>query len=248
MVEHEQTDTRRVRRLARQARRWQRTAGEVARGEGTGRLLARTSVVVRGAVYRYVVFIGIDLTSSAPKLAPGPPIEMRLLRPEDVEAYARFRGRPVESVPALRRLERGHLCVAAWLDGEIVSAIWYVLRSAWMDEIDRGLTLAPNELYAYDCYTTESRRGQGIAPLRERWAMEYFRGQGYGRTVAWISPQNLPALRAGRKIGTDLGRAGFVRLGPLRRDFVQPSGGRRRWAARNEPIVVERDFGVASDG
>lgn len=247
-MERERADKRRSRRIVRTARRWQRTAGEVARREGTGRLLARTSVVVRGAVYRYVVFVGIDLTSPAPELAPGPPIEMRLLGPEDVEAYARFRGRPVESVPALRRLERGHLCVAAWLDGEIVSAIWYALRSAWMDEIDRGLTLTPNELYAYDSYTTESRRGQGIAPLRGRWALEYFREHGYRRTVAWISPQNLPALRAARKIGTELGRAGFVRLGPLRRDFVQPSGGTRRWAARNEPIVVERDFGVARDG
>lgn len=199
--------------------------------------------MLRGAVYRYVVFTAVELSRPVPDLGHGPALEMRLLTPEDVAAYARFRRRPAELVPAARRLEEGHLCVAAWLDGEIVSAAWYASGSAWMDEIDRGLELAPDEVYSYDSYTAESRRGQGIASLRGRWAVEHFREQGFRRTIGWISPQNLPAFGPGRRLGAaQLGRAGFVRLGPWRRDFVEPVGGKRRWSRRSVPIVVARDF------
>lgn len=199
--------------------------------------------MVRGAVYRYVVFVGVDLSSPVPEIAPGPELETRLLLREDVEAYARFRGRPVETVPALRRLDEGEVCVASWLEGELVSAAWYAFGLVWMDEIGRSLQLARDEVYAYDSYTTESLRGQGIAALRGRWAIKHFREEGFRRTIGWISPQNLPAFGPGRKLGAEtLGRAGFVRLGPFRRDFVEPVRGERRWARRGEPIVLERDF------
>jgi len=235
-------DTR-FRGIGRTAARWRRKTGEVLRREGPRRLLARVSVVARGAVYRYVIFVGVDLSSPVPDVAPGPPLETRLLAPEDIEAYARFRGRPVGTVPARRRLERGEVCVASWFEGEIVSAAWYAFGLAWMDEIRRDLRLARDEVYVYDSYTTESRRGEGIAALRGRWAIEHFRGEGFRRTIGWISPQNLPAFGPGRKLGADtLGRAGFVRLGPWRRDFVEPVQGKRRWSRPGEPIVLERDF------
>lgn len=218
------------------------------RREGVGRVAARASVVAKGAVYRYVVFVAMDLTRPALEVPHGPPLEMRLLQPDDVEAYARSRGRPVETVPALRRLEEGHVCVAAWLDGAIVSTAWYAFDSVRVDEIDRVLRLAPDEAYVYDSYTVESLRGLSIAALRGRWAIEHFRGLGFKRTVGWVSPKNLPAFGPARKLGADtLGRAGFFRLGPWRREFVEPAGARRTWASRGEPIVLARDFGLDRD-
>jgi hypothetical protein len=212
-------------------------------------VVARASVVARGAFYRYVVFVAMDLAGPVREIPAGPPVEMRLLRPEDVEEYARSRGRSVDAVPVRRRLEEGHVCVAAWLDGTIVSTAWYAFDTVLADEIDRPLKLAPDEVYVYDSYTTESLRGLSIAALRGRWAIEHFRRLGFKRTVGWVSPKNLPAFGPGRKLGADtLGRAGYLRLGPWRRDFVEPAGGRRRWAARGEPIFVARDFDLDTGG
>jgi hypothetical protein len=220
----------------------------VLRREGLGRVGARASVVARGAVYRYVVFVAMDLTGPVPEVPPGPAVEMRLLRPDDVEAYARSRSRPVNSVPALRRLEEGHVCVAAWLDGAIVSTAWYAFGSVRVDEIDRLLRLAADEAYVYDSYTSESLRGLSIAALRGRWAFAHFRDLGFRRTVGWVSPENLPAFGPARKLGADtLGRAGYFRLGPWRREFVEPAGATRRWASRDEPTVLARDFDLGSD-
>jgi hypothetical protein len=215
----------------------------VLRREGIGRVAARASVVAQGAVHRYVVFVAMDLTGPVREIPPGPAVEMRLLESADVEAYARSRGRPVDSVPVVRRLEEGHVCVAAWLDGEIVSTAWYAFDSVRVDEIDRVLRLAPDEAYVYDSYTTEGLRGLSIAALRGRWAIAHFGGLGFRRTVGWVSPKNLPAFGPARKLGADtLGRAGYFRLGPWRREFVEPADGRRRWAAHSEPIVLARDF------
>jgi len=205
-------------------------------------------VVARGAVYRYVVFVAMDLTGPVLEIPPGPAVEMRLLTPDDIEAYARSRARPVGPVPLNRRLDEGHVCVAAWLDGEIVSTAWYAFGSVRVDEIDRPLRLAPDEAYVYDSYTTESLRGLGIAALRGRWAIEHFRSLGFTRTVGWVSPKNLPAFGPARKLGADtLGRAGYFRLGRWRREFVEPTGVGRKWTARGEPIVLARDFGRGDD-
>jgi hypothetical protein len=245
LLESYDTRDRRFRGIGRAAARWRRKAGEVLRREGLGRVAARASVVAQGTVYRYVVFVAMDLTRPVKEMPPGPALETRLLRPEDVEAYASSRGRSVDSVPALRRLEEGHVCVASWLDGEIVSTAWYAFGSVRVDEIDRLLRLAPDEAYVYDSYTTESLRGLSIAALRGRWAIEHFRGLGFRRTIGWVSPKNLPAFGPARKLGADtLGRAGYLRLGPWRREFVAPADGKRRWAARGEPIVLARDFGL----
>jgi hypothetical protein len=206
-------------------------------------LLARAGVVGRGAVYRHVVFVALDLTRPLRPIATDLAVEPRLLRPEDSSAYARFRGRSVDEVPVARRLQEGHVCIAVWLGDEIVSAGWVAFGSVHVDEIGRALQLAPDEAYAYDSYTIESLRGRGLAAVRARWSGEYLQERGYSWTVAWISPQNRPAFAPTRKLGYDtLGIAGYLRLGPLRRDFVRPAGRGRRWMARREPILVGRDF------
>lgn len=233
--------------VLRTARRWRRNAGEVLRREGFRRLLVRAGVVARGIVYRYVVVVALDLTLARPDVSSDLQVQIRLLRPEDVAAYARFRGRPVDAVPALRRLDEGDLCVAVWLEDEIVAAAWYAFGKAWVDEIGRSLRLAADEVYAYDSYTAESRRRHNLAALRGIWAAAYLRENGYRRIVGWISPQNRPAFGPARKVGYEtLGTVGFLRLGPWRRDFVRPEGGRRRWVARGQPIEAMRDFAASA--
>jgi hypothetical protein len=238
----------RPRPLLRKLRRWWKVGGEVLRREGPARLVVRSTTAVRGLVYRDVILVALDLTHDVPDVATVVPVVMRLLGPADVESYARFRGLSVEHVTTRRRLEKGDACIAAWVDDEIVSAGWYSFENAWVDDVGRGLRLAPGEVFGYDLYTAESQRGRGVASERGRWAAGHLRAEGYQTFVAGISPQNLPVRGPAQKLGYDtLGRAGFVRLGPLRRDFVKPEGGRRRWARRSTPIETARDFPRTAD-
>src|SRR5262245_31787394 len=238
----------RSRPFIRKLRRWWRLGGEVLRREGPGRLFVRSGTALRGLVYRDVILVALDVTHDVPDVERKVPVETRLLVWDDLEAYARFRTQTAENGQTRRRLEKGDACIAAWLDGEIVSAAWYSFGTAWVDDIGRALTLAPGEVFGYDLYTAESQRGLGVASERGRWAAGYFREEGLRSVIAGISPQNLPVQGPAQKLGYDtLGRAGFVRLGPLRRDFVRPEGGRRRWARRSTPIETVRDFPRSAD-
>jgi hypothetical protein len=233
----------RSRPFIRKLRRWWRLGGEVLRREGPGRLLVRSGTALRGLVYRDVILVALDVTHDVPDVARNVPVVTRLLGPDDLEAYARFRAQSLENGQTRRRLEKGDACIAAWLDGEIVSAAWYSFETAWVDDIGRALRLAEGEVFGYDLYTAESQRGRGVASERGRWAAEHFRAEGFRSVVAGLSPQNLPVQGPAQKLGYDtLGRAGFFRLGPLRRDFVRPEGGARRWGRRSVPIETERDF------
>jgi hypothetical protein len=206
-------------------------------------VLVRAGSVVGSLFYRRVLFVALDLAQPIPDVEVAVPVRIALLEGSDAEAYARFRGRQVEVGSVRRRLEEGGVCVVAWLDDEIVSAAWLAFETAWIEKVDRELRLAPDEVYGYDSYTSESERNLGIAAFRSRWTMRYLRDLGYRRTVAWVTPENRPALGPLRKVGyTALGWAGYVRVGPWRRDFVQPVGGRRRWEPPHEPLEVRRDL------
>lgn len=235
-------------RLVRRLRRFRRTGGEVLRREGARRLLARAATVVCGTVYRRVVLVAVDLTQELPDGPCDVPIEIRLLQAEDAEAYARFRS-GTEPDRVARRLDEGHVCVAAWLEGEIVTAQWYAFGRNRLDAIGRPLDLAEDEVYAYDSYTAEPLRGRRLATARAIWACRYLRGAGYRRTLGYIAPQNRPAFGPPRRVeARELGTAGFVRLGPWRRDFVRVRGGRRVWTRPGTPIEVGRDFAEALAG
>src|SRR5262245_7861849 len=190
----------RSRPLVRKLRRWWKVGGEVFRREGPGRLLVRAGTALRGLVYRDVILVALDVTRDVPEVATVVPVMMRLLGPEDVAAYARFRGFSIEHVTTRRRLEKGDACIAAWIDDEIVSAGWYSFDEAWVDDVGRGLRLAQGEVFGYDLYTAESQRGRGVASERGRWAADHLRSEGYRTIVAGISPQNLPALGPTRKL------------------------------------------------
>ena len=242
------TATQLARRPAgRKLRRWWRVGGEVLRREGPGRLLVRSGTAVRGLVYRDVILVALDLSRDVPEVAAVVPVVMRLLGPERRRGVCTFPRRcPSSTSRRAAGWRSGDACIAAWVDDDIVSAGWYSFGTAWVDDVGRGLRLGPDEVFGYDLYTAEAHRGRGVASQRGRWAAAHLRAEGYRTLVAGISPQNLPVRGPTQKLGYDtLGRAGFVRLGPLRRDFVLPEGGARRWGRRADPIETERDFGRA---
>jgi hypothetical protein len=230
---------------ARRVRRRALTGAEVFRREGPSRLLARASAILGGVVYRHVLLFARDLSRPLPEVSTDLPIEIRLLRHADLDAYARFRGDAAHLAAAQQRLERGDFCIAAWLEDEIASAAWVSFGESRLAEIGRRLSLTAGEVYTYDSYTTERLRGRGVAAARAVWSAAHLRDAGYRRSIGSVSPRNRPALGPPEKAGYRMiGIAGFVRLGPLRRDFVQRAGGQRRWVRRDKPIVAEHDFAL----
>jgi hypothetical protein len=210
--------------------------------------MARAAVGARGLVYRSVVIVGRDLSAPMPEVECTLRVQIRLLGAGDTDALKRHRSDldPARLAARLELLERGHACVAAWLDGEIVASVWIAFDEARVPEIDRRLRLAPGEVFLYDSYTSAPARGHGIATVRAVWTARYLRDAGYRLAIGHVRPENRraqgPPARAGYRV---LGTAGYVRLGPWRRDFVRPVGLGRRWS-RREPIDVASDFGVAA--
>jgi GNAT superfamily N-acetyltransferase len=174
------------------------------------------------------------------------PVEIRILEPREAGAWRRHRAELEASRidERLQRLGNGHSCVAAWLDGEIVASVWLALDEARIPEIDRNLRLGRGEVFAYDSYTSEGARGHGIATMRAVWTARYLRDAGYDVVLGHVTPENRPGHGPPARAGyQELGTAGYVRLGPWRRDYVRPVGLERRWS-RSQPIVVATDFGL----
>ena len=130
-------------------------------------------------------------------------------------------------------MERGSGCHAAWHAGEIVSATWWHPGEAWIEDLDRRFLLGAGDVYLYDTWTIPRLRGCNITPARSFLTMRELRGQGFQRVVAFVLPENRPVHRVAlEKLGwRPFGTAGFVRIGPVRIEFVRALG-RTRWRVR----------------
>jgi hypothetical protein len=217
-----------------------RIADTWRRGGVRGLLLA----ALRRTVYGHVVLIERDLRADVPLLRSEPPIdEVRRLRPEEVPAYARSRPKPAEEL--VRRMERGSGCHAAWHAGEIVSATWWHPGEAWIEDLGRRFLLRASEVYLYDAWTLPELRGRNITPVRSAHTLRALREQGFVRAIAFLLPENGPVQKAVKKVGwRRFGMAGFVRIGPVRIEFVRALGriqwrvrARRNGAAPGEPPI-----------
>ena len=147
-------------------------------------------------------------------------------------------------------MERGSECYAAWHAGEIVSAAWWHPGEAWMEELDRRFLLRRDETYAYDGWTVPRLRGHNITPARAVLTMRMLREQGVRGAVMFSLPENRSIRRAWKKMGwRPFGVAGFLRMGPIRLEFVRVRG-HTRWrlrrrrpaSARSQPPPAEPDL------
>ena len=218
------------------------------RREGVRRLLVRVAVVAGSVFYRCVVIHGRDLSEPLPEATSALPVEIRLLKATDAAALARHRVdlEPTRVAARLQRLADGQACVAAWLDDQIISSTWLAFDTAWLPQLHRRLSLSPNEVFIYDTYTIEPMRGRGLATIRALWTARYLRDAGYRYAIGHTARENRPAQGPPEKAGyRALGTAGYVRLGPWRRDFVHVAGRRRRWMRQDEPIDMTQDFSWA---
>ena len=82
--------------------------------------------------------------------------------------------------------------------------------------------VADGVVYVYDVFTSPECRGRNIAPAVSSYRLRYLRQAGFRQTVGVIVPENRASNQAFQKTGFSvLGRMGYIKFGPWRRDFCQ---------------------------
>jgi hypothetical protein len=214
---------------------WSRAFGrsaEVLRSEGVKafalKALGRT-------IFRKVVLVELDLEQVRTDLATDVPLETSFLSEEDIPEYLHFR--PDSSEEDVReRLAHGDLCFVAWNDGRIASASWFQFDKAQIPGLDREIPLEERQVYDYDSWTASDLRGHNVATVRDKEAFLRLREAGYRSVLGYVLPENRSALGPPAKLGfRRIGSAGFLRLGPLRVDFIRQHEHDAEWKIRRAP-------------
>ena len=109
----------------------------------------------------------------------------------------------VESLSTLnKRLDRGDLCIAAWLDGKIAAFSWASLKEFSYEAFE--LPLGEHEAYLHDAYTAKEHRGRGLI-LHLRYRLYQELSQRDRHTLFSVSERfNPPSLRFKSKLGAKI--------------------------------------------
>ena len=179
--------------------------------------------------YRRLLLLECSLGEAPPRLEPGLPLQIGVLKESGVDDHVAFRPE-LPRARLLDRLSSAQECFVARHDGRIVSACWATKKTAWIDYLGCELALAAGEVYLFDAYTLPAYRGQGTAPALCLYQLSHFRGQGLRRAMRATFPENLPALRAHAKSGfRPYAVLRTLKLGPWQSTAQRPwrSGGCR---------------------
>lgn len=176
--------------------------------------------LARARVYRRLTLRERPLNQPSSEVSARVQVGVSLLAPTEIDAYMVFR--PDQSIAEVRRrLDEGQRCFAVWHDRRIIHAAWAATGHARIEYLSAVITLAPDEVWSYDVFTSPEFRGMGASPARMVEMMRYFRDRGYRCLLGAILPENRPSFRLGEKVGwTDcVGVVGYVGLGPWRHLF-----------------------------
>jgi hypothetical protein len=148
------------------------------------------------------LFFETDLTKPLAQVEPRIPLEIRLMTPGDIEAFAPLfnkRGLSPEEIDS--RLTRRDKCILACSGAELVGFYWLGFSNQWIQEIGVTLRLASGEAYGYDAVTFPAWRGNRIHPAMDLYRANYARAHGYARYVTYIRADNPPSLRTAPRTG-----------------------------------------------
>ncbi|MEP6977772.1 MAG: hypothetical protein ABI948_06930 [Thermoleophilia bacterium] len=150
-------------------------------------------------------------------VAPTPGLEGRFLGADDLDAFGGLHGNADE---ARGRFARGERCFGVWLEGRLVSTRWLATGTIRLGYLGREVDLPPEQVYIYEIYTERGHRGRGISGAAGALVPPILSAEGVRRIVGVLEPENRAGIRANEKAGYRIvGRIGYVKLGPWRRDF-----------------------------
>jgi len=163
--------------------------------------------LARARLYRRLELVELSLVPPPPLLETPLTLDFGFLaESEDDDARA--------------RLERGDRCFVAREAGAIVSSRWIAEQRAYVAYLDAWLDLEPDEVYLSETYTDPARRGHGVSGAAGTRLAAALATEGRRAIVAGVLQENPAGVRAYEKAGyRPIGRIGYVKLGPWRRDF-----------------------------
>ena len=190
-------------------------AGVVLREEG---LRSFWFKVLGETVYRRMVVM--ELLVPLERRPTGPPVAgavLRLVRQDDLDAYADLRGGHAEARKALALGER---CLGTWLDGRLLTTHWFADRVARIEPLDRTIPLEHGEAYVHGVFVAAHARRGGLGRYATVAVAAALEDEGFRRMVAVFDPENVAGRRLAERSGYRIvGTLGCVKLGPWRRDF-----------------------------
>jgi RimJ/RimL family protein N-acetyltransferase len=170
-------------------------------------------------VYRRLLLLERELDDAPRVLDASVPLEFGFLSEADIDEYAALRGDRDPAVAA-GRLRRGDRCFVARHEGRLVAALWVATGEAEFEYLGRRLRLGENEAQRYDSFTAPELRGRGVIAAVGTRLDRQLREENIRRVRGTALPENAAALRALAKGGyRPIGKIGYVKLGPWRRDF-----------------------------
>jgi hypothetical protein len=202
-----------------------RRASQILRAEGPRVLWFR---LLGETVYRRMILFERRLDERIANSRSELPVTISLLQPHEADDYAAFYP-SVTAATVRSRLERGHQCFAARLEGVVVQAIWAATGTAPIRYLDCEIRLAPDEAYVYESYTVPALRRLKLSTTRSEMMIRYFREQSFSRLLALVMPENPGGVHATLRAGyRPVGIVGRVKVGPWRRDFCRMESDSRR--------------------
>lgn len=178
--------------------------------------------LARAQAYRRLELIELDLTGELPAFAPDPlGLRFGFLEPDELHALGRLGGQWTPA-DAEARIARGERCFAARRASEVVSARWVATSRGWIEYLGTWLPLEPGEAYLYESFTLPELRGRGISPAVGTRFARALADEGARRVLAAVLRESREGTRAYEKVGyRRIGRVGYVKLGPWRKDFLR---------------------------
>jgi GNAT superfamily N-acetyltransferase len=176
--------------------------------------------VLGETVYRRLVIVERDLHEPPPELDRAPAVSFDFLDEGGLDGYEALR--PGRRAQAAARLAAGDRCFAGWSDGRLVAARWLATGTPLVEYLGVRLPLAADEIYHYDTFTDPELRRRGVSTAAQGALFPRLRDEGFRWSVRAILPENRAAVADAARGGyVRRGRFGYVRFGPLRREFVR---------------------------
>lgn len=154
---------------------------------------------------------------------PGTPLtggfDVRLLSERDVAEVCGDRDLDLSGPNVTAAYSRGDFCVGAYEGGLLAGYCW--LAFAPLHHLDGvSVKFDPRVAWVYKSLVRPSHRGRGIAPSLYRFADGECRARDRTTSLVCVESHNAPSVSAAVRAGyADLGRAAYIRRGPLFLDW-----------------------------
>lgn len=178
-----------------------------------------------------VVIRPLDDIPTAP---PSQPTNLRLLTPQDAEAYYRLQPHYYPPGVFQARLAHGEQCFGVFADDQLTHVGWGTVKPNYAPYLQRDLVPSPGDVISFNNYTRRDYRKHGFSAIRTNYLFQYYRSRGSLRAIGLVAVENAVGARVAEDVGyTGIGLFSCLRLGPWQWDW------QKAWTDQPLPKLVK---------